>query len=240
MNEGGRYAMKTKNTWAWEQFDELPSTNEYVKTHAAEKDLIVTAKRQSGGKGTKGRSFSSNDGGVYLTKLTHYTDFKAKDAFLVMASAAVAVCKTLVSYGLEPKIKWPNDVFVADKKICGILIENVFSGAKLTRSIVGIGLNVWNVLPEELNSIATSMKKQGVVADVEEVTCRLIAALDEEISMDEYLSFLGYMGKEAIVVFGDERVPATLLSVDNEGGLWVKTSNGERRFLAAEVSLRFA
>ena len=219
-------------------FEALDSTNVYVKEQAFSTDCIVTATMQTGGKGTKGRSFSSNQGGVYLTKLTHYENFAAKEAFLVMARAAAAVCETLSFYGLQPKIKWPNDVFVQDKKICGILIENSFSGNRLARSIVGIGLNVCNVLPEELETIATTMFLQGVQVDVEEVTRRLIGYLEEEIPMQTYLSYLGYMGREVFLLFGDERVPATLLSVDDEGGLWVKTEQGERRFTAAEVSLR--
>ena len=151
-----------------------------------------------------------------MTKLTHYENFAAKEAFLVMARAAAAVCETLSFYGLQPKIKWPNDVFVQDKKICGILIENSCSGNRLARSIVGIGLNVCNVLPEELETIATTMFLQGVQVDVEEVTQRLIGYLEEEIPMQTYLSYLGYMGREVFLLFGDERVPATLLSVKEE------------------------
>ena len=61
---------------------------------------------------------------------------------------------------LKPKIKWANDVFVANKKICGILIENIFSGNKISSSLIGVGLNVNNDLPEELNEIATTMRLQ--------------------------------------------------------------------------------
>lgn len=91
-------------------------------------DLVVTAVRQTGGMGTKGRSFASEAGGVYLTRLTFYKNFPASDAFKIMAGASVAVCRTVEKFGLVPCIKWPNDVYVADKKICGILIENTFSG----------------------------------------------------------------------------------------------------------------
>lgn len=220
-------------------FDELPSTSLYVKENAFLEDVVVTAEWQTGGMGTKGRSFSSERGGVYLTKLTHYENFPSKNAFLIMARAAVAVCETLVQYGLQPLIKWPNDVLVGGKKICGILIENIFSGSNISRSIVGIGLNVCNPLPDALLEIATTMQKQGVNTDVKNVTDSLILQLDKEFPMENYLSYLGFMGEEAIVIFGDERVHATLLSVDEEGGLWIKTEKEERRVTAAEVSLRF-
>ncbi len=221
-------------------FEELPSTNDYAKDRRAEgQDLIVTAKKQTGGRGTKGRSFSSDEGGVYLTKLTFYEDFPARDAFKIMANAAVSVCETLSFFGIESVIKWVNDIYVNDKKICGILIENVFSSNQIRSSVVGIGLNVCNALPEELSKIATTMYQQmGKIFTIEEVTERLIAELSKERTMEEYLSRIGYMGRKATLLFGDERVPATLLSVDKEGGLWVDVHGEKRRLTAAEVSVR--
>lgn len=232
--------MKWKNETKRIHFETLPSTQDYAKEKRAEGcPLIVTATVQSGGKGTKGRSFSSAKGGVYLSKLSFYEDFPAKNAFLIMARAAVAVCETLRFYGLQPLIKWPNDVWVEDKKICGILIENVFSGDKISSSVVGIGLNVYNDLPEDLHSIATTMlQSSGNVYDVEEVADRLIAELDKPRGMDEYRAYIGYMGKQATLILGDERVHGTLVSVDDEGGLTVEINGKQRRFTAAEVSVR--
>ncbi len=221
-------------------FDILPSTQDYAKEKRAEgRDLIVTASTQSGGKGTKGRNFSSASGGVYLSKLSFYEDFLAKDAFLIMARAAVAVCKTLQVYGLKPLIKWPNDVWINDKKICGILIENVFSGNQIVSSVVGIGVNVYNVLPDELHPIATTMlEATGQRYEVEEVTSRLIAELDKPYGMEEYRSYIGYLGKCATLILGDECVHGTLISVDDEGGLMVEIDGLGRRLTAAEVSVR--
>ena len=222
-------------------FDTIDSTQNYAKEKRLEReDLLVTATRQTGGRGTKGRLFDSSIGGVYLSKLSFYEDFPAKYAFKIMARAAVAVCKTLQAYGLRAVIKWPNDIFVNDKKISGILIENVFSGNKIDSSVVGIGLNVYNVLPDELLPIATTMLTEtGEKFSVEEVTQRLIAALEEETTMEEYISFMGYMGRTATLVLGDERVHGTLLSVDDEGCLSVEIDGKIRRLTAAEVSIRF-
>ena len=221
-------------------FEEIGSTNDYAKgLRALGEDLIVTATRQTGGRGTKGRSFSSDEGGVYLSELRFYENFLAKDAFKIMARAAVAVCETLKAYGLQPVIKWVNDIYVNDKKICGILIENVFSGARVASSVVGIGLNVHNALPEELVGIATTMQaEKGKVFSVDEVRKRLLAELEKPREMEEYLAYIGYMGREATLIIGDERVPATLLFVDNEGGLHVRIGKEEKRFAAAEVSLK--
>lgn len=232
--------MNGKNQIQRVHFDCIASTQDYAKEKRAEGlPLIVTASRQSGGKGTKGRGFSSESGGVYLSKLSFYENLSAKYAFRIMTNAAVAVCETLRFYGLQPLIKWPNDVWVNGKKICGILIENVFAGNAVRSSVVGIGLNVHNELPDELHPIATTMLLEtGKTYSVEEVTCRLMTELDKERAMDEYLSYIGYMGRQATLILGDERIPATLLSVDEEGGLLVEIDGKTRRLTAAEVSVK--
>ncbi len=232
--------MKTKNSYQRLHFNSLTSSNNLAKEKRTERqNLIITADMQTGGRGTKGRSFSSKKGGVYVSVLTFYENFAASDAFQIMSAAATAVCKTLRFYGLQPVIKWPNDVFVNDLKIAGILIENVFSGAKIDNSIVGVGLNVYNDLPEELNGIATTIYQQtGKRFPVDEVRERLLAELTAPQTMDEYLSFVGYINREITVIFGDERIHGTLLCVEKDGALVVDTAKGERRFTAAEVSLR--
>ncbi len=233
------YEMNEKNI-PWIRLEEVASTNEYAKGLRTEgRGCIITAKRQTGGRGTKGRSFSSDEGGVYLSKLSFYEGVPAKNAFQIMINGAVAVCKTLQAYGLQPVIKWPNDIFVRGKKICGILIENALSGKELASSIVGIGLNVRNELPLELAEIATTMAKElDEPPTVDEVTECLIAALSTKWTIEEYRAFLGYMGERVTLLEGVERVPATLLFVTDEGRLVVEADGRKREVSAAEVSIR--
>lgn len=219
---------------------QIDSTNLYAKKLLSKReDVIVTADFQTGGRGTKGRSFSSDKGGVYLTKLSFYENFLAKDAFLIMARAACAVCVTLESYGFKPKIKWVNDIYVEDKKICGILIENVFSGNRIASSIVGIGLNVENDLPEELQDIAISMRQAANREfDKAEVESRLIAALEREFSVEEYIARVGYLNREITLIEGEQCKPAYAVRVTERGELVVREGETERTVSAAEVSLR--
>ena len=221
-------------------FDSLDSTQDYAKEKRADGvDVVVTAACQTGGKGTKGRSFSSQTGGVYLSKLTFYDDLAVKNAFKIMIGAAVAVCETLRFYGLKPLIKWPNDIWVNDKKICGILIENVLSGDKVRSSVVGIGVNVCNQLPDDLKDVATSMSLAMENAPtVEEVTTRLIAELHKDRTIDEYRAYIGYLGRTATLILGDERMPGRLVSVEEDGALVVEMDGKTRRLTAAEVSVR--
>lgn len=223
-----------------QRFESIASTNDYAKSKRDEgQNLLVIAASQTGGRGTKGRSFSSTKGGLYLSKLSFYENFPAKDAFKIMQTAAAAVCETLASFGLSPKIKWANDVFVNGKKICGILIENTFSGANIASSVVGIGLNVYNELPEELKNIATTMQKEtGKTFPIEEVEKRLVAFLADENTYKKYDGYLGWLGETVEMLSGEERLFAKLLSVDEKGGLWVETNGEKRRFTSAEISLK--
>lgn len=220
---------------------ETTSTNEVAKSlHERGENLVVTALRQTGGKGTKGRSFSSAAGGVYLTRLTFYENFPAADAFLIMASASVAVCRTLEKYGFEAEIKWPNDVYVHGKKICGILIENTFSGNKISCSVVGIGLNVNNELPAELSETAISMRSAaGKVFDREETENVLIEESGKIFPMEEYRKRIGFLGRPVLLLSGERKIPARAVDVDERGGLLAEIGGKMKRFAAAEVSLRF-
>ncbi len=233
------YEMNIKNI-PWLRFEELPSTNDFAKQRQAEgRALFITAKVQSGGRGTKGRSFSSNEGGVYLSLLRFYDDFPAKDAFSIMCASAVAVCETLEGYGLSPRIKWPNDIHVNGKKICGILIENTFQGSRIRASIVGIGLNVQNALPKELEKIATSvLSESGKRLSTDEVAVELAERLLAPCNLEKYERYLGYVGEEVLLLTGEERIAATLIGVNGDGKLRARVNGEERLFSSAEVRLQ--
>ena len=220
-------------------FEELPSTNDYAKTLLQNKEnVVVIAKRQSGGRGTKGRSFESSDGGIYLTALTFYENFSAKDAFLIMARTAVAVCKTLEGFSLTPVIKWSNDVYVSDKKICGILIENVFSGNKISSSIVGVGLNVNNRLPDFLKEIATTVQEElKREVNVKEVEGKLLENLFQPFSMNDYVKRVGYLNRPLTLTIGETAYRAVALRVEEDGGLIVLIDGEEKKVHSGEVSL---
>lgn len=176
------------------------STQDYIKKlvkkqRNTREDLFVVSAQQTGGKGTKGRSFSSNKGGVYLSYLHFHTGKKASCAFEINKTTSLAVIKTLLAFGVKAGIKWPNDIYVNGKKICGMLIENTLVGEYLDYSIIGIGLNVNNALEEELAPIATTIKKvTGKEVNLESVLFTLIYNLQnpEKVSLyDDYLLFLG-------------------------------------------------
>ena len=182
-------------------FDEIASTNDYLKQlKNPEEDILAIATRQTGGRGTKGRSFISEEGGVYLS-LLRLDPCTAKDSFSIMMNSAVAVVKTLSAFDIKAKIKWPNDILVGGKKICGILIENVFEGEMVARSVVGVGLNINNELAEEIADIATSTKQiLNRELAVATVTATLAYNLLQEHSFEEYRKNLLLIGEEVSII----------------------------------------
>lgn len=222
------------------ELDEIDSTNEFCKRFPKETDLIVWAKRQTKGKGTKGRSFVSDEGGVYVSLMRRFKNFNFANTFSIMVSACVAVCKTLEAFNLHPTVKWANDVLINGKKVCGTLIENRLGANGVCLSIVGIGLNVNNVLPDELKDIATTMSEcGGRRLNVNAVRKQLIKNLQSEYTLDEYKTFISWFGQEIYLDTNGERLTATAIDVDERGNL-VCDIDGERKTISSgEMSLRF-
>lgn len=221
------------------ELEEVASTNEYLKQNDCGEDLIVSAKRQTAGKGTKGRSFVSENGGLYISVMRHYSDFRATDAFKIMVNACVAVCKTLENFKLSPVVRWSNDVLVGGKKISGTLIENKFSGDRIIRSIVGIGINVYNDLPEELKPVATSVFECcGKKISVQSVRDTLIDNLQKEFTVTDYKKYINCFGKTVTLHTADGEYQATAKDVLPDGRLVVEREGEIFKISSAEVTLR--
>ncbi len=218
--------------------DETDSTNEYCK-RVGRGDLIVTAVRQSAGKGTKGRSFCSGEGGLYVSVMRHNTGYEADEAFKIMINACVAVCRTVESFKVKPVIRWANDVLVNGRKICGTLIENTFSGNTISRSIIGIGLNVNNVLTAELKDIATTLSSElGNPVDLDRVRTVLLKNLAKEYTVADYKKYIDWLGSEVILKTSSGEKRATAVDVDWDGGLLCIIGGSLKKINSAEVSLR--
>lgn len=215
-------------------FDTLPSTNDYCETREFGEDTAIIAREQTGGKGTKGRSFSSPRGGVYLS-LVRYYPCKAENSFSLMIASCMAVVKTLELYGVRADVKWPNDVFLNGKKICGILIKNSFEGENVKKSITGIGVNVNNDIPKDLADIAINLKSVVGEVDIDEFYKRLIENLYADYSVDEYRSRNIVLGKEITVIKNGESRKAVAEDIAADGSLVLK--GGERLFYG-EVTIR--
>lgn len=222
------------------ELDEVDSTNEYCKRENFAEDVAVIARRQTAGRGTKGRSFVSDEGGLYITVMRHYNNFPADKAFRIMINSCVAVCKTLEEFLIKPRIRWANDVLVGSKKICGTLIENTFCGNNIVRSIVGMGINVNNEIPEELKDIATSITQNiSAKVTVDAVKQVLLRNLENSYSIADYKSYIDYFGKPVTLKTSDSERQVVALDISDDGRLIVKEQDGTiNKISSAEVSLK--
>lgn len=239
----------------FEIVSETDSTNNLLRKRAldgVDEWYTVCAIRQTAGKGRMGRIFfSPQDTGVYVSILLK-PQLKPEDAVLITTAAAVAVCRALETLGAKnPEIKWVNDVFVARKKVCGILTEASFNleSGKLDYAILGVGVNMYTPdgdFPEKLRDIAGAVfYERG-----EDMRNRFIAfflnefygfykKLAENPHKDEYKRRCFVVGECVSVVSGNEKRDALVLGVEDDCALSVKFENGEiKKLNSGEISLK--
>ena len=162
-------------------FKKMASTNAEAKNPCYAHGDVVVALEQTAGRGQRGNKWDSEAGKNLTLSLIWKPEFLvAKEQFLLSEAVALALVDALATYSIEATIKWTNDIYVADNKICGILIEHDLGAeGKLARTIVGIGLNInqsefaeWVPNP---TSIALLTDKQH---NINEVFERLYDALE--------------------------------------------------------------
>ena len=151
--------MENKTDIIW--LERVDSTNDEARRHISEIDnlSVVSALEQTKGRGQRGNRWSSQPG-ENLTFSLVVKDFriKANEQSAISQATALSLVDLLSRHEIKARIKWPNDIYAGDEKICGILIENSLKGSEIDWSIIGIGLNVnQTTFPEDLPN-PTSMK----------------------------------------------------------------------------------
>lgn len=242
-----------------ECFKEIDSTNSYAKRLLAKagsiysadgslsesgkklKDSIYVAESQSGGRGRMGRIFYSPEkSGIYLSVI-YAPNGGIKNPAKVTAFAAVATSRAIKKVcGIEPKIKWINDLFFDGKKICGILAEGItnFETGAIEAAVVGIGINIvdnFEDFPNEVKQVAGSIGKKVP-------RCRLAAAVAGEFFsifdenpndvINEYKEKSFLIGKnvkiQPIAATEDGSYFAKAVDIDDEAALVVELADGKR------------
>lgn len=242
--------------WKKIYFDELDSTNLYLKrlgADGAEEGTVIIANRQSAGRGRLGRSFfSPEEKGIYMSILLR-PDISLERAVLITSMAAVAVARAIERVsGIEAKIKWVNDIFLNEKKVCGILTEAGIDVQKgtLEYAVLGIGVNVGEMeFTEELKNIATSVSNEcGFAVSKEALMEEIFLELEKCYPSLSNGSFLEESRKRSLLLGKEIRVLDEMVSggsyaakaVDiNELGNLIIERNGETVVLnSGEVSIR--
>ena len=232
------------------RFDSLPSTNLEAAKRAIEGEaegLCVVASEQTAGRGRLQRHWASPKGaGLYFSIILR-PRFDQSTWPVLTLMAAVAVHDALLdACALQTDIKWPNDILVSEKKLCGILAETVETA--LGRAVVvGIGINLTGkAFPPELKDTATSVHSAtGEIVNPEGVLEALVRALQrcyemlqsprgaENISREWSTRSSYASGKRVRVSNGDEEVEGTTNGLERDGALRIETDAGEIRTIRA-------
>lgn len=239
-----------------EYMDVVDSTNTLVKKMAenGEKEgFVLLSGEQTAGRGRLGRSFSSQKGtGVYFSILLR-PDMKPSDALLITTCAAVATAKSIEkNTGKMTSIKWVNDIYMRDRKVCGILTEASFDleCGKLTYAVLGIGINMYfpeNSLPEDIRDIAGSVFDEQpdgdsvskIVADVINIFFDEYKVLVGKHFLFDYCSRSYLDGKEINVIKPDGTKDAVAIDIDDDFRLHVRYADGSEEYLSSgEVSTK--
>ena len=234
-----------------ELLESVDSTTLYLKRNGdISKNTLVVAKTQTAGKGRYGKSFYSDENGIYMSLLLNKT-IDAKDVYLLTISAALAVTETLNTlYDVDTKIKWVNDVYCANKKMCGILCEGVLnSEGCYEQSIIGIGINIFKShFPAEISDIATSLEtfvdtskidKNEIISAVANRFFKLIHNSTPNEVVERYKSASLMIGRKITVLSVTENYTATVLDIDQTAQLVIQKENGEILSLnSGEISIK--
>ena len=212
--------------------------------------FVLAAEKQTSGRGRLGRSFESPEGGLYLSMLL-YPKCRPEETATLTPCAAVAVSRAIEKVcNLAPEIKWPNDLQINGKKLCGILTESsVYAGRRYV--IIGIGLNVntdVSQLPPELRELAASVfGETGRRTEMEMLIREIVRELDamterwtedKSYCLSEYREKCSSLGCDIYLIRGEEKIEARSLDVDGSFALLVEIGGERKRIDFGEISVR--
>lgn len=237
-------------------FDTIDSTNTKAQ-ELAEKGYpsgtLVVADKQESGKGRRGRSWVSPSGtGIFMTLMIK-PDINPNNASMLTLVAALAVAKAITSVtGEEALIKWPNDIVVNGKKVCGILTEMNAQFDYINHIVVGIGINVHNEsFPEEISQMASSLMIEAggkrfhraqIIAETmsyfEQYYDTFLKTQDLSALVREYDELLVNRNKSVRVLDPKEPFDGKAMGITSKGELIVDTWESRKLVSSGEVSVR--
>lgn len=237
-------------------FDSIDSTNNELKRQAETQvchGLLAVAEEQTAGRGRRGHAWVSPPGtGIWFSFLLKPQISPDKASMLTLV-AAIAVARAISeTTGLVSRIKWPNDIVVNKKKVCGMLTELSAEMTQVNYVVIGIGINANNrEFPDEIKETATSLyiesgkpvKRAAVIEAVgryfEQYYDAFIKAGDLSLIMNEYNDMLVNAGNQVRIISGDSEEIYTAVGINPQGELVVKDEDGNIKDIrSGEVSVR--
>ena len=225
--------------WHIEHIDETESTNLWLKEQGDEENRVVVADFQPAGRGCGTNTWESERGkNLTFSVMIHPEEIPASGQFLISEAVSVALCRTLSPYIYNKvEIKWPNDIYVDDRKICGILIENRLQGPIIKDAVIGIGLNVNQTTfvsdaPNPVSLCQITGHEMNREALLDEFLKRLDEALHDETVPTDYRSRL--YRRDGLFAYRDQEglFRARLKDVLPDGRLLLTDEAGQDRTYA--------
>ncbi|HEY6333232.1 MAG TPA: biotin--[acetyl-CoA-carboxylase] ligase [Blastocatellia bacterium] len=237
------------------EFDRLPSTNDLAREMAAKgasEGTTLLAREQTAGRGRLGRSWASAAGQGLYTSIILRPHIAPRRFSIMTLASAIAVAETLMTgFGASADIKWPNDVMISNRKVCGILMETATEADLIDYAVLGIGVNLGQAeFPDDIRDYATSLlietgrqvtPEEFLAPLLERLECWYRAAIDSPgqcLTTWEQLSSYARGCRVRVMSSGSEFEGITMGLTDT-GSLIVVLPDGERReVISGEVSLR--
>ncbi|MDI6604308.1 MAG: biotin--[acetyl-CoA-carboxylase] ligase [Thermoanaerobacteraceae bacterium] len=234
--------------------ESISSTNDYAKEIAskAENGTILVSEEQTSGRGRLGRKWVSEKGQGLWMSIILKPELTPQSSVKLTQVAAVSVVNAIIeTIELNASIKWPNDIIINGKKICGILTEMNAELDRVNYVIVGIGLNVnMNKFPDDLKNKATSLFiETGKKIDRKKLTASIINNFEKyyNIFLKEgfepirtlCLKHSVTIGSEVRVISGKNEFNGKAIDIDNDGNLIIEIGDGSRKaVISGDVSVR--
>lgn len=207
-------------------------------------NILVAANGQTNGRGRQGKSFySPSKSGVYFSLIIR-PECNLSDAAIVTSAAAVAVAQVIEEMtSLNPKIKWVNDIYIDDKKVCGILVQSIIKNGKLNGLCVGIGVNICTAdFPSEIAGIAGSLNisidKNVFIAKISKKLIEFSENIFDRSHLDYYRKKSYVLGKEIRFYENNIEHYATAIDIDENANLLVNENGNIKKLSGGEISLR--
>lgn len=236
-----------KSILCYEELDSTNSTAYGLAEKGASDGTCLIAEHQRGGKGRLGRSWSSPRAQNILMSVVLRPRITALDAPRVTLAAAVCVARAVEQEtGLRPRIKWPNDLLLAERKLCGILTEMHAETDRVSFIIVGIGLNV-NSDPADLPAGSTSLAAatgaglrraplvRAILTELDTAYQNIKDGAFEGIAT-AWEDYSGTTGQRVIAHLPGRTIQGAAQGIDSDGALWIRTDSGlQERVLTGDV-----
>ncbi len=232
------------------RFDRVDSTNNYTANLLKEGKIVhgtvIMADEQSAGRGQRGANWTSNAGENMLFSLFVVPDNLSVENQVVLTHfASLGIVEVLRKIGISAEIKWPNDIYVNNKKIAGILIENTLKGGFIASSIIGIGLNVNQDRFENINATSIKLETNEFIS-IDSVVFKLIGELnilwefiqknDYTSLKNRYLDVLCQLGKSAIYEDSSGKFEGVIEGVSKAGYLQIRKGKELKEYDLKEIS----